>query len=1283
MEVVSELSRDNLAFCLNNLTPKAGAGKTFLTCHVIEAALNQCYEADRTKAVAYFYCNRNEQRRRDSASILRALARQLAAPIGEERTVNQDLQYVYTQLTLMGTELSLKRTRNLLLDIINSFSETTICLDALDECHEDSQTEILETLGVLMNHSTCTLKIFISSRPSPDILKAFDDEKGRIEITTDLNRPDIRDYINERMARNDRWKDIPEDLVEVVKTTLDERSQGMFQWVALQLRQLDRFKIFTPETIRHRLGTLPESLEAAYSEIYADITRFYPEERRLADRALCWVLGSTYALARRELVAAVTPDPDTDDKCIDSYITEESIMRVCNNFIQVDSELDVWRFCHLSAREYLEKHHFGEAQTAALITKSCLKTLLYHVEPNSGNRIRSQRFDGVSRTNFAPCFSIANLYPVRQQEDHMPCFCCNIPLDWIYHLKKLEGMRQAVDKRLRELVLTFLGSPWKATPQYTAFVRCFEGLFPKFSNCQKNVESLPIAREIYGDKIMARPTSEAIEWRLPWLPGCCEEVPPLVMASFLGLHYLLQSWWEDQGENLDNLAPGMPGLLAIAIAYQHNHLWRELLCLGAKPDVGEGINTPLIAALRNRDEKAIEALLDAGADPNKLCGPTPRSRYDTFPGKVLEYSTEPLFHHTPLSFYASLPARDCDSDRILTLLIDRGAEIEQQKACVHVGHVLCTPIDEAIRTSVLIKPTCGPFDGDEHTKPSPSGMSMVKFLLAAKPTPSHLRYALERSLYHEHPEAAECCIRYGAHMNNVNEGLVLSKGHKALFDHFKKLGADINASTRLGTPLSYAVSSPSNGFNGGVNCVEYILGQGVEINQVFKSHEAKDEYDTALGAATWSGVPQNILPLLEAGADPFPEGSSMPAIFPLVRGEISCAFLSDQTTIEVGLESSFSKARSCLAALIRYGANPNATVVGRVPGGRTTLHNTTPLMVAMDKPFMGSPMNFVLVPELLKGMADPNICNDITSPLIEATCFSDPLLTKALLDSGADPNLTVRGGMGSPLAAAVAQGGLEVCRMLLEAGARVNVRSSGWFPCPLVALRDRPMRLSALKKHGRGGDHQETPRIAELLLRSGAAEDVPIYCSLTAVSHIFLIHGPEAVMRVDCMVKDFPQKAMKSRLLRPSLASCLWNSSLVNPHHAYHLSNIIGFSGGMDVIIVFTLHPHISMNRKSRVRAMLSVKDGRLQRVTHSSTIEAAPRNEFTWTNFIGIDEFKRQSQASDMTGRTMQGPALTFVKILRPHMILVCMTWLLLATLAAQWLRCGLEDLSPVRNSL
>ena len=130
-----------------------------------------------------------------------------------------------------GAPLTLLESQDLLVQLLNEFPQTTICVDALDEVDSETRINLLKALKYVIQESKNLVKIFATSRHDPDILKHFE-IFPRIEIQPDDNIGDINLFIT-RTVRNSivdnelLCGECNEQLAQDICQALRTRSKGM------------------------------------------------------------------------------------------------------------------------------------------------------------------------------------------------------------------------------------------------------------------------------------------------------------------------------------------------------------------------------------------------------------------------------------------------------------------------------------------------------------------------------------------------------------------------------------------------------------------------------------------------------------------------------------------------------------------------------------------------------------------------------------------------------------------------------------------------------------------------------------------------------------------------------------------------------------------------------------------------------------------------------------------------------------------------------------------------
>ncbi len=118
----------------------------------------------------------------------------------------------------------------------------------------------------------------------------------------------------------------------------------------MQLQNLCSLGLNVEEDLFKELGRLPGDLADTYAQIFEHFKRLGPESRVIAERSLKWLLCQAREFSEAEFLASVSIG--TEPRSLN--LTKETILFICGNLVMFDHELKVFRFVHLSVREYLE-----------------------------------------------------------------------------------------------------------------------------------------------------------------------------------------------------------------------------------------------------------------------------------------------------------------------------------------------------------------------------------------------------------------------------------------------------------------------------------------------------------------------------------------------------------------------------------------------------------------------------------------------------------------------------------------------------------------------------------------------------------------------------------------------------------------------------------------------------------------------------------------------------------------------------------------------------------------
>jgi hypothetical protein len=125
-------------------------------------------------------------------------------------------------------QISIEESEKVLLELVNIYPQTTLVLDALDECDKRTRGRLIEILDGLLEQSSKPIKIFISSRPDQDIRDRFDSGPN-VGIQATDNQGDISTFVDSKIGKSpEKWrKRISADLRRDIRKTLVEKSNGM------------------------------------------------------------------------------------------------------------------------------------------------------------------------------------------------------------------------------------------------------------------------------------------------------------------------------------------------------------------------------------------------------------------------------------------------------------------------------------------------------------------------------------------------------------------------------------------------------------------------------------------------------------------------------------------------------------------------------------------------------------------------------------------------------------------------------------------------------------------------------------------------------------------------------------------------------------------------------------------------------------------------------------------------------------------------------------------------
>ncbi|KAH7910719.1 hypothetical protein BJ138DRAFT_1113828 [Hygrophoropsis aurantiaca] len=402
---------------------KPGSGKTILASAVIDELQADPRSA---RSLVYFYCDFRDARRNDGATVLRSILAQLL------RSADHDWLSRFPELVQrnsqgLGFPTDTATLCNFILRASRLIDSPLVVIDALDEC--EGIDDILSHLVRLADEGD--IRLFLTSRKEQAIVDAFRDRSSiSLNDTSDFTKMDMRMHISKELSTRPRLSRLPRDLKEEISSTLLAKADGMFRWVQCQLDSILACR--TVRGIRDALSNLPRGLYETYDRILLSIEERGPEDSRIAQQSLMWLIGALTPLTLSQLAEALKIE--CDDPCLNDelgVINPDDILDVCGSLVDYNPETGITVLSHYSVQEYLTLDHIrtkalasfrislsdAHTQLAILSISYLLCVDVFADEPN--DTIVESEDDDNSRMSLAFPRHPMLLYAVHYGLDHL------------------------------------------------------------------------------------------------------------------------------------------------------------------------------------------------------------------------------------------------------------------------------------------------------------------------------------------------------------------------------------------------------------------------------------------------------------------------------------------------------------------------------------------------------------------------------------------------------------------------------------------------------------------------------------------------------------------------------------------------------------------------------------------------------------------------------------------------------------------------------------------------
>ncbi|KAI9769489.1 MAG: hypothetical protein M1840_003966 [Geoglossum simile] len=1035
-----------------------GAGKTVLTSVIVHHA--KLRRGKSGNALAFFYCTSFDPRTLTALTILGSFIMQLMAQFEQ---LSKPMPAILTKKAVQARDecrnsIDTDELVEILLAFATNSLETFFILDGLDECIPEEREKMLSFFEQLLQRkvSGSTYRILISSRDDVNVSQEIP-SCARLPVHDTDVEGDICEYVSntvDDLIQKRKLKVHDESLIVDIKERLTIGAQGMFLWVAFQIRDLCEYGT-TDFMITQILKKLPNGL------------------------------NETGPLLVQELEEAIAFGPN-DGHWDESKIPNIDIVSTCANLVIVDESEKLVRLAHHTVKEFLfstelrgntEFFSFDLDQSDLEIGESCIRYLSFSDFRPAGERPRS--------------YLKYILPPSRTASRHLQALSPEVDsskyrlldyarANWIAHttkiLKSSPGWKDFRSLALQQGQPRAVQQPSRTTTGALSNYRQFElaienGHIPLLTLLRdgsrrglKDLCEQGVANGMFPLHSVAKKGSESACKLL--LKVC--DVNVCDAEGRIALHYAVEQKHEkiavlllEKRARIDTRDSKGRSALHIAAQSGHEAVVRLLLDRGADANIEDSNGwTALRLAARSGHEAILRLLLDRGVDVRDGRGLAlilaAQEGHEEVVRLLLIGGVDLKEGYGPR---ALLFAAWNGYERIICLLLDSGIDANGEG----IGTWASPPLGIGNKVDLLD----GVGSTALHLAAYGGHEAIVRLLLKsgadANAKGGSSSTALHGAVRNKHEGIVQLLLEKGADVNVEDNDRrtplhwAAQRGQEGVVQLLLDGGADVDArNIDEMTALHWAVRK------GHEKVVQLLLGRGADIDA-----KNVDEM-TALYWAVQKGHGGVVQLLLDGGADVNAEGvDGMAALHWAARkgheevvrlllnrgANVNGKNLSGSTALHLAAQSGHDvtvrtllergadtntksinemtalhwAARKGHEEVVRLLLNRGANVNGKNLSGSTALH-----LAAQS----GHDVELI-VRALLERGADINAKDDSGSTaLYDAVWKGREAVLRLLLENGADVNATE---ISIPLHWAVWSGNEALVRLLLEAGTDANV----------------------------------------------------------------------------------------------------------------------------------------------------------------------------------------------------------------------------------------------------
>ncbi|KAM6506078.1 hypothetical protein FSOLCH5_014260 [Fusarium solani] len=351
----------NVLYC----TGRPGSGKTVLTSLVVDEIRDlQQREPSSNVGLAYFYFSYKVPS--PMRGVVLALLEQLFL---QSLTAPDEVLQLEARAS-KGEQIPFREILSTLSAVSKRFQKCYIVMDALDECADDYQADLVHLLSSIRDSRS---RLFVTSRP----FQSYTMFETYPRISVAPSAEDVELYAMSELERSP-LRDHPELLQQVVGAIIESSAQhGMFLLVMLQVREvLDKQTAKGTTEWLERFqshGASEGNLLNAYQKELAQISSLSLDLKDLATWTLTWLYFAQRPLYARELLDVLRTTGYAPVLKLSDSEAIGLIVKSCMGLVRNSTTIT---FTHFSVKEFFDHNNHPLIYPEYMIAERCLEYII-------------------------------------------------------------------------------------------------------------------------------------------------------------------------------------------------------------------------------------------------------------------------------------------------------------------------------------------------------------------------------------------------------------------------------------------------------------------------------------------------------------------------------------------------------------------------------------------------------------------------------------------------------------------------------------------------------------------------------------------------------------------------------------------------------------------------------------------------------------------------------------------------------------------------------------------